>query len=325
MISMGELAALVSAMTWSATSVALTSLSARTAPVVLSGLRLSIGGFFLLALLFASGHAGDVGAANGATILAMVGSGFVGYGFGDTMYIRALSMLGMQKTFPISMALYIGLTVVAGVALLGERFAWGLPAGAVFIAVGIYLIVIPARSQRDIPLPVLAASEPALAGFSDLPAAEHEAALRPAAVSHGWRGYALLGGAGLAWAMATLWLAAGKGDLPALAAASIRTPAGAIALVAFAMATQRPALAVPFRNRKHIGAIAATGIVGTAFGSLLYVYAVVTAGAARTAILSATSPLMALPLSIVFLGEKFTRRIGAGTLLCVAGIALVVA
>ena len=46
---------------------------------------------------------------------------------------------------------------------------------------------------------------------------------------------------------------------------------------------------------------------------------------ARTAVLSATSPLMALPLSIIFLGEKLTRRIGLGTALCVVGILLVVA
>ena len=66
------------------------------------------------------------------------------------------------------------------------------------------------------------------------------------------------------------------------------------------------------------------GVIGTGFGSLMYVYAVVHAGAARTAVLSATSPLLALPLSMIFLGERFTTRIGAGTALCVAGIVLVV-
>lgn len=326
MAPMGELAALVAAMTWSLTSVALTALAARTAPVVLSGLRLSIGGLMLLGILFASGTARDVGAASGMTLFAMLGSGLVGYGLGDTAYIRALGQLGMQKTFPISMALYIALTVVVGVAFLDEPFGWGLPSGAVLIAAGICLIVIPGRAQEDVPLPVLGVGEPALAGLADLPAAGHAAALHPAPrQGHDWGGYGLLLAVGVFWAAATLWLAAGKGDMPALAAAAIRTPSGAVALMAFALATQRQELAAPFRDRKHIGAIVAAGLVGTAFGSLLYVYAVVTAGAARTAILSATSPLMALPLSIIFLGERFTRRVGAGTLLCVAGIALVVA
>jgi uncharacterized membrane protein len=41
-------------------------------------------------------------------------------------------------------------------------------------------------------------------------------------------------------------------------------------------------------------------------------------------VLSATSPLLAMPLSIIFLKERFTQRIGIGTVFCVAGIVLVV-
>jgi len=323
---MGELAALMSAMTWSATSVALTALSARTAPAVLSGLRLAVGSLFLLALLVSVGQVSDVRDVSAVTLLGIVGSGFIGYGLGDTTYIRALALLGMQRTFPISMSLYIGLTVIGGVILLGEPFTWGLPAGAALIAAGIYLVVVPSKSQDDIPLPILAAAEPALSNLADLPPAEHDAVLHPAVRNgFGWQGYALLLGVGVFWATATLWLAGTKGELPAIATAAIRAPAGAMVLLVFAATTQFQNLATPFRRRGHIGAIVAAGFAGTAFGSLLYVYAVVTAGAARTAVLSATSPLMALPLSIIFLGEKFTRRIGAGTLLCVAGIILVVA
>ncbi len=321
---MGELAALAAAMTWSVTSVALTSLAARTAPVVLSALRLAAGSLLLFAAFFAFGDTHDITAASGATLFAMLGSGLIGYGLGDTAYIKALALLGMQRTFPISMALYIAMTVIGGVLLLGEPFTWGLPLGAVLIAAGIYFIVLPGSAHEDVPLPVLAAAEPALAGFSELPPAEHEAALHPSP-GQGWQGYALLGGTGVFWATATLWLAAGNDGMPALAAASIRTPSGALALLAFAVVVQRPALVAPFRDRRQIAGIAAAGLAGTAVASLLYVYSVMEAGAARAAILSATSPLMALPLSILFLKERFTRRIGAGTLLCVAGIALVVA
>jgi drug/metabolite transporter (DMT)-like permease len=320
----GELAALVAAGTWSATSVALTSLSARTSPVVLSALRLTAGGLALLLVLALSGQAGDVAAASGFTLLAMVGSGFVGYGLGDTLYIRALSLLGMQRTFPISMALFLTLTVVGGVVLLDEPFSWSLPAGTALIAAGIYLIVVPSRTRSAVPVAALAPVEPALASFGGLPAAPEASPPAPRDRREA-EGYVLLLLVGVLWACATLWLAAGKGDLGAIAAGSMRTPAGAVALLAFALATQRPQLFAPFANRRHIGAIVAAGLAGTAFGSLLYVYAVVTAGAARTAVLSATSPLLALPLSILFLGERLTQRVGAGTVLCVLGIVLVVA
>lgn len=81
----------------------------------------------------------------------------------------------------------------------------------------------------------------------------------------------------------------------------------------------------PFRERNHIPGSVAAGNAGTAFGSMMYVCAVVTAGAARTAVLPAASPLLALPLSTMLPGANCLRRVGVGTMCHVAGIRLVVA
>ena len=317
--AMGELAALIAALTWSATSVALTSLSARTSPVVLSALRLGAGTLLMPLALFASGQAGDLADEKAWNLAQVVLSGFIGYGIGDTVYILALKRVGMQRTFPVTMALFIGLTVLGGVLLLDEPFTWGLPAGALLIGAGIYLIVIPGTGRVDAEAVQVPIAEPGAAALAPLPVGGN-----PARGGLDLMGYGLLLLVGILWAAATLWLAAGKGDLGAIAAGSIRTPAGAVALLGFALAFQPHELKRPFLNRNHILAIVAAGVVGTAFGSLMYVYAVVTAGAAKTAVLSATSPLLAMPLSIIFLKERFTRRIGIGTVLCVAGIVLVV-
>lgn len=64
------------------------------------------------------------------------------------------------------------------------------------------------------------------------------------------------------------------------------------------------------------------GVVGTGVGSLLFIYAVQEAGAGKTAVLSSISPLFALPLSVLFLGEKITRWLLLGTALAVVGIIL---
>ncbi len=304
-------------MTWSATSVALTSLSARTSPVVLSALRLGSATLLLPFILWASGQAGDLADASTWTLLQVIGSGFIGYGIGDTIYILALKRLGMQRTFPVTMALFISMTVAGGVVLLGEPLTWGLPSGAALIGTGIYLIVIPGKGTNEL-VPQVVPADSAVATLVEQPSGTAFAAA-------GFSGYALLVLVGVFWAAATLWLASAKGDLGAIAAGAVRTPAGAVALLAFAATMQPRELRAPFRNRNHILGIVAAGIVGTAFGSLMYVYAVVTAGAARTAVLSATSPLLALPLSMMFLGERFTRRIGLGTVCCVSGILLVVA
>ncbi|MGB4863796.1 MAG: DMT family transporter [Tepidiformaceae bacterium] len=312
----GQLAALAAAMIWACTSVALTSLSTRVSPVVLSGLRLAFGSVVVLAMLAVSGQASSLADASGASIAGVILSGFIGYGFGDTIYIVALKRVGMQRTFPITMALFITLTVIGGVVVLGEDFTWGLPAGALLIGAGVYLLVIPGKGKRLTATPPVPA-EPAMATMAEIRA---PAAFPPPDAL----GYGMLLAVGVLWAAASLWLAdSGKG-LEAIAAGAIRTPAGATALIGFAMATQRHNLVAPFLNRNHLWAILGAGMIGTGFGSLLYVYSVLEAGAAQAAVLSATSPLMALPLSIVFLGEKLTRRIGAGTVICVLGIVVVV-
>ncbi len=303
-------------MIWACTSVALTSLSTRIAPVVLSGLRLAFGSVVVLIVLAVSGQAHDLGNASTASLAGVILSGFVGYGLGDTIYIVALKRVGMQRTFPITMALFIALTVFGGVVVLGEDFTWGLPLGALLIGAGVYLLVIPAKGSKPHPMPPVPA-EPAMNTLAET--------RRPAVfAAPDATGYAMLLAVGILWAVATLWLANARGDLEAVAAGAIRTPAGATALLGFALATQRPNLVAPFRNRNHFLAILAAGMIGTGFGSLLYVYSVLEAGAAQAAVLSATSPLMALPLSILFLGERLTRRIGTGTLVCVAGIIVVV-
>lgn len=313
----GELAALLAAMIWAGTSVALTSLSSRTSPIVLSGLRLAFGSIVVLVVLPLSGQMGSLGEASSATLAGVILSGFIGYGLGDTIYVIALKRVGMQRTFPITMALFIALTVLGGVVLLDESLSWGLPAGALMIGVGVYLLVIPAKGGQPSPMPPVPA-EPALATFAE--------SRQPLVfVSPDALGYGMLLAVGALWAIATLWLADAKGDLGAIAAAAIRAPTGAAALVGFSLAVQRTDLFAPFRNRNLFLAILVAGMVGTGLGSLLYVYSVLEAGAAQSAVLSATSPLMALPLSILFLGERFTRRIGLGTVTCVAGIVVVVA
>jgi drug/metabolite transporter (DMT)-like permease len=69
--------------------------------------------------------------------------------------------------------------------------------------------------------------------------------------------------------------------------------------------------------------ILAASLLGTGLGALLFVMAIQTAGAGRTAVLTSSSPLMALPFSILWLHERPSGWTLLGTLLTVSGIALV--
>ena len=292
---MGEAAALIAAFMWSATSVAMASLGTRVTPVAMSALRLTVATLVLPLLLLASGQGGEVLDANRTQVAALAGSGLLAYAIGDTMYIASLGKLGVQRAFTLTMTLFIALTVAGGVVLLDEELRWLQGAGALLIAAGVFVLV------RSRPAPTVEERRADLSG------------------------YALVAAVGVFWAAATLWLAGGRGDLGSIPASAIRTPAGAGAMLGFALVTAPRDLASPFRNSGQLLSVIAIGLVSTLFGSLLYVYAVGEAGASTTTILNATSPLLALPLAVIVLKEPFTRRAGLGTVVCVAGIVCVVA
>lgn len=297
---MGEAAALLSAVTWSMTSIAMSRFALRLSATTLSAFRLVVVSLVAPLFLALSGQAGAVGDAPASALIAMVGSGILAYAIGDTIYFRALGQLGVQRTFPATMALFIALTVAGGVILLDEPFAWYQGVGGALVAVGVSLIVLARTHGRE---------------AIDLPQAGR---------GIGRGGLVLILLVGVLWAAATLWLAEGRGDMPSVAAWSVRTAAGAAGVLAFGLVVAPRDLAAPLRDRRSLAGMVAVALAGTAFGSLLYVYAVGEAGAARTSILNATAPLMALPLSIVLLKELPDRRVVVGTAACVAGIVLVV-
>jgi drug/metabolite transporter (DMT)-like permease len=110
-----------------------------------------------------------------------------------------------------------------------------------------------------------------------------------------------------------------------VAASALRTPAGAVGVLAFGLMTAPRDLVTPLKNRGTVVGITAVALASTLFGSLLYVYAVGEAGPGKTSILNACAPLLALPLSVIVLKERITRIVALGTVICVAGIVLVVA
>ena len=67
----------------------------------------------------------------------------------------------------------------------------------------------------------------------------------------------------------------------------------------------------------------AGGVIGWGLGSLLFVLSIALLGPARAAILTSSSPLFALPLSALFLGEKLNAAVLIGTAVTIVGVILV--
>lgn len=322
---MGELAALVAAFLWSATSTLLAGLVLRVPAPVLSFVRLTVAIPMYLLLIFATGAWRDIGEDNWRTIVSMLGSGMIGFGIGDSLYILGLGRVGISKTFPVSMALFTLLTFLGAAILLGEEIGLNVAAGAALILAGCYLIVTGGRGKRAAPVeavaPAAGAGTPVLAGAAPVSGLRGFATLSLPAYT-GWTAVIL---SAFFWAGATLWLTAGSGNLDALAAGSLRVPAGALALGAFVGSVFGFRSLEVFKSRRRLASVLAAGWLGTAIGGALYIYSVQEAGAAKAAILSATSPLLALPLAFLFLGERPGRRVLAGTVVSVLGVVLVVA
>ncbi|MFA7248474.1 MAG: DMT family transporter [Dehalococcoidia bacterium] len=295
---MGEAAALISALCWAGTSVALARLGTRYGSAVLSGLRFLIASPFVIALLFVTGNAGQLRHAEASAVLAMVASAAIGYGIGDTLYIRSLPRVGLQRMSPSATALWVAMSAAGAVLILGEPAGWDLAVGGTSVVAGVYLVV--SGQVQALPEP----GGPARLGA--IPT------------------LAVLVGVASAWAAATLILAGGRGSLGAIAAGAVRIPAGGAVIALVATVATRGTVLRRLPSPRDFPLLLAIGIGGTAVGSLLYIYAVATAGAARAVILNSTSPLMVVPLSMIFLGERPTMRVGVGTLFCLAGTLIVV-
>jgi drug/metabolite transporter (DMT)-like permease len=280
---------------WALTSVLLTSQAGRLRPLLMSAIRSLTASLILVGLLVATHGLVQLKEMTFITGISMAGSGIIGQALGDTLYINALGFLGVTRTFPITNSAYPFLTFLLAVLLLGEEVAWTLPIGGALIVGGITWIVLEQRradAAGDVKIELT-------------------------------RGLAFAICAALAWATATVWLRGQQGNLDAIGAASLRIPAASMAVwltIAMTRSGERPLRELTGRS---IAIVSVAGLLGTGLGSILFIYSVEHIGAAKTAFLTTSAPVFALPMGVLFLSEKLTARVLLGTLVTIAGIWLV--
>lgn len=292
---MGAAAALGSSAMWALTSVLLASQSARVRPLLMSGIRSLTASLVLIGLVVATGGLVQLSQMTFITGASMVASGVLGQAVGDTLYINALGFLGVTRTFPITNSAYPFLTFILAILLLGEQVTWALPIGGTLIVAGITWIVLEQRR------------------------ADREDAVRVELA----RGLVFALAAALAWATATVWLRGQQGNLDAISAASLRIPAASVAVLGTLALTSRAERPLRQLTTRSIAIVGLAGLLGTGLGSILFIYAVEHTGAARTAFVTTSAPVFALPMGVIFLSEKLTRRVLLGTAVTIAGIWLV--
>lgn len=317
----GELLALLSAAVWSMSSVLFTVSARRVHVLPLNLVRCVVSTAFFWALLPLSGGWQAVLAIPGDAWLWLVISVLGLLVIGDTLYFRAMDLAGVSWAVPVASINTLWAVLLAAI-LVDEPLTWRLLAGALLVVTGVTTLSFdtpggPGRGLRwprrrvavgagqRVPEP----SKPPQPGLGDLADRRRKGLWLALLVS-------------LLWAGGLLALKPATADIDAVVANGVRQPMGMLMLLGLTVMSGR------WRDlrgldRRSWGIILFASLLGTGVGTLLFVRAIQLAGAGKTAVLTSATPVLALPFSMLWLGERPGRRTLVGTILTTAGIALV--
>jgi len=294
MLSYGELVALLSAGIWAITSLILKSLTDQYPAALITAIRCGVAAiFFWCWLPF------DEPLSNFVTVPAqewvlLIGSVVLGIVIGDQLYLHALKEIGMSRTMAL-----VGTFPIT--TLLWEQLLLDLPTSQTFV-VGCLLaasgvIVLSYQSHQD----------------------KEKQIDKPLRLK---RGVILSLSAAMFWGLSTTLLKPAVVHLSTVQANSIRLPMVTLCLmIVWRLNKGRGRLRDV--EWKALTLIILSGLLGMGIGSFFYLEAVVHIGPAKTATLSAATPVLSLIMGVLFLKEQFTIRLLFGVALCVTGVLLV--
>ena len=308
MMAWGIVIAFAHAVCWSATSILLRHLSQRLDPFVLNGLRALLGAAVIVVWFLAAGAPG----ADGFTptrILLIAAAIVVGGLVGDTCSVVALRLVGVARTVPVICS-YPIFTMLFAFLLLGDGPPLLAIFGALLVVSAGVLLSLPERRPGTAPQRGPNA-EPG--GVPDVARRQRRVGLLLAAVT------------AVVWGLEVILTAKAAEGMTTLAVNAVRVPIAA--LLSLSVALRRPgaldAAERVLRNHRTRWLLILGGLLGWVVVGTLYVESIKLVGATFTAIIGATAPLYAAPLSALLLREPPSARTVAGTLLAVGGVILV--
>jgi drug/metabolite transporter (DMT)-like permease len=138
--------------------------------------------------------------------------------------------------------------------------------------------------------------------------------------AHFWQGVAAATVAAFAWAGSVILLKPSLKEVDPINAQAIRLPVAAAMLWATPW-TWRAAAPLRAHGRATLWSLLALGVL-TALSSIMFVTGIRYAGVAVATVLSSTAPVFAIPLGLLFLGERLAAPAILGAAITVAGIVL---
>jgi len=290
----GEFTALFSALLWAIASVLMALGSKRLHVLPLNLVRCVVSSTFFLALLPFYGGLDALRAVPPSAWLWLVVSVLVLLVVGDTLYFRSLDLAGVSWAMPVAGINPIWAILLAAL-FVDEPLTWSLFLGALLVVAGVTLLSRPEVHSSN--------------GQAIEPAALRKGLLLALLVS-------------VLWGAGQVTLKPATAGMHSVVANSIRQPMAMLILLAINLRTGhwRELLHM---DRRSWALILLASFVGTAVGTLFFVMAIQSIGAGRTAVITSTAPLMAIPFSMLWLRERPTRWTVAGTFFTTVGIVLV--
>jgi drug/metabolite transporter (DMT)-like permease len=277
--TLGALCALGSAVAWALTSLLVRSLTPRFGTIAINAARTTLCAVLVAAWVAVLGDFGGLAALSTRSLLLLVVSIVTAIAIGDTVFFESTRLLGLGRAMTLAMSYPVVATVLAAL-LLDERITPQIAAGGALTLAGLALVV----------------------------ATRQDAAATPRSALGVWAACV----AAVAWGISVVALRVPLAELDALTAQLVRLPLAAALLWAMPWSWRDlPALA---RGGRDVAMRLAVLSVLTAASSVMYVLSIKHAGVAVATVLSSTAPLFAVPLGMLFLGERLPpiAMVGAG-------------
>jgi len=283
--TIGVLCALGSALSWSVTSLMVSALAPGIGTFTINAARTTLTAAIVIGWMLVAGGLESVLTLSMGSLALLAVSIVLAIAIGDTIFFESAQRLGLGRAMTISMSYPVVAASLAAL-LLGETLTMPIIVGGLLTLAGLVLIVMARMEMPGEPRP--------------------------------WRGVveALL--AALAWGVSVVALRVPLDEIDPVSAQAIRLPVGALILWVTPWALRGVPALLRGGWPLFVRLVALAAV--TAVSSVMYGASVKYAGVAVATVLSSTAPLFAVPLGVVFLGERLPALALAGTAVTVAGI-----
>jgi len=336
----GELFAIGNMILSGVSNVLLKAQKGKLKPGVMLFIQTLISGVSFIILTAAMGGFMDMFTIGWKAFLPLFFAAVLGIIIGNAMYFTSLELIGLSKAYPIAMTFPL-FTYFMEIAFLGADFKISKLSGIVLVIIGVIFIssskingnndsATEDSKESSVKIDEELIDDQKEIAVTNVEVMGEKSGLITAISRKMFLGILLAALTTLTWSGGTTLIKVGLNILE-----NSGNDVGIIPINGARMSCLIPITLIIFTvtNRgdnksefswKPILFVSIAAILGLFVSNILYLYALDLIGTSTTAAIAASGPIIATPLSILFLKEKVDWKIIIGTLLTVGGILLVI-